>query len=537
VRPIASLTSRRLGRARVASVFGSEGSAPLSIPRSAARRRCLRLSPLTAIALLATLGATGSARGAGTGGLRLYPGGRILAGGGAGLARYHRDGSLDSTFGSGGRVPIPSVAAPVLTIDSSGRIVVAGIDSGGGSGVVARYKPDGSLDRTFGRNGRAPAFVGGAYDEVKAVAMDATGRIVVAGGVGPANSEPPTFAVTRFNASGSRDRTFGNGGDVSNPFGNDGPSSVANALAIDSQGRILAAGGTDLFHVSFSTTGFALARYNPDGSLDQSFGSGGKVTTVIGPNSEATGVAIDSQGRILTAGTTGPYPGSGFALARYNPDGTLDQSFGTGGTVTTGFPGGAATRGNALAIDTSGDAVVAGTSGGAFALARYTLQGNLDPSFGSGGGEVTTDVGEGSDEATAVAIDPSRRVIAAGGTGPRKQRLALARYTPTGALDSTFGRNGVVLTGFPPDTVILRANVLRGRHRARITFKVNALGPRARRFQCRLRSSKRTMPHFKSCRSPKVYTHLAPGRYRFEVRAVNSAGPDPTPAKSRFRIR
>jgi uncharacterized delta-60 repeat protein len=536
VRPIASLTSRRLGRARVASFFKSQGSTPLSIPRRAVRRRCLRVSLLTAGALLATLGAAGSARGAGTGGLAIYPAGRILAADAAGLARYHPDGALDSTFASGGRVPTPPLAepltAPALTIDSSGRIVVTGVDSYGNA-VLTRYKRDGRLDRTFGKNGKAPFSVGYANDVVTAVVIDATGRIVAAGGVGAANSSPYSFAVTRFTPNGSRDQTFGNAGEAYNPFGNDGPSSAANALAIDSQGRILAAGGAFVFRVF--TTGFAVARFNPDGSLDQSFGSGGKMTTVIGPSSEATGVAIDPQGRILAAGTSG----GAFALARYTPQGSLDQSFGSGGTVTTGFPGGGATRGNGLAIDSSGDAVVAGTSGGAFALVRYAPQGSLDPSFGSGG-EVTTGVGEGSAEATAVAIDPAGRVIAAGGTGPPEpgeRSLVLARYTPTGALDSTFGRNGVVITNFPPGTAIVAAKVRPGRHRARFTFKANALGQPARGFQCTLGSRKRTMPHFKSCRSPKLYTHLAPGRYRFEVRAVNSAGPDPTPAKQRFRIR
>jgi uncharacterized delta-60 repeat protein len=155
-------------------------------------------------------------------------------------------------------------------------------------------------------------------------------------------------------------------------------------------GKSIAAGVTVKTDADFD---FALARYNPDGSLDPGFGTGGKVTTdFFGHRDEASGVALESDGRILVAGSTETGPdqqSSDFALTRYTPDGSLDTTFGSGGRVVTDFAGGL-DQARAILIQPDGRIVVAGfagkSSGGSGgALARYNSDGSPDPSFGSSG--------------------------------------------------------------------------------------------------------------------------------------------------------
>src|SRR5947209_5776224 len=271
-------------------------------------------------------------------------------------------GDLDATFGTGGRVLTDfggGAGARALALQADGRIVVAGLSrvGVGDDFALARYNPNGSLDSSFGSGGRVLTDFG-LDDEARAVVLQADGKIVVAGGSGGA-----FFALARYNADGTLDPSFGSEGRVcTNVGGRDG----ARALALQSDGKIVVAGFSDV--VGF---GFALARYNPDGSLDPSFGSGGRVLT--GGVALARGLALQSDGKIVVAGFSDAGGGQDFALARYNPDGTLDLTFGTGGKVTTDFGG--FDDAFALALPTDGKIVVAGSDGSDFALARYETRG------------------------------------------------------------------------------------------------------------------------------------------------------------------
>ncbi len=173
---------------------------------------------------------------------------------------------------------------------------------------------------------------------------------------------------------------------------------------------------------------FALARFNQDGTLDPRFGRRGLVTTAFkGGSAQASAVALVEQAKIVAVGTFSG-PGDDFALARYNPDGTLDRRFGTRGLVTTDFAGGN-DQASAVVPQQNGKIVVVGsafTSGGIrdFALARYNPDGTLDPSFGSNG-LVTTDFAGNTDFAFAVAIQPDEKIVAAGRAGPD---FGLVRY-------------------------------------------------------------------------------------------------------------
>src|SRR5262249_19285229 len=166
---------------------------------------------------------------------------------------------------------------------------------------------------------------------------------------------------------------------------------AATSLALQADGKIVAAGLA--YHAGpVSSSDFALARYNPDGSLDPSFGAAGKLTSdFFGNWDQANGVAIQPDGKIVAAGTAGHTTSSStldFALARYNPDGSLDPTFGSSGKQTTDFFGNQDSA-FGLVIQPDGKIVLAGyahhgddTSTSDFALARYNIDGTLDSGFG-----------------------------------------------------------------------------------------------------------------------------------------------------------
>jgi uncharacterized delta-60 repeat protein len=199
------------------------------------------------------------------------------------------------------------------------------------------------------------------------------------------------------------------------------PCIITAAVAIQSDGKIVAAGGSYNFASNGGTNdGFELARYNTDGSLDISFGTGGKVVTPFGGYAVASAVAIQSDGKIVAAGRSLIGNVSNFALARYNTNGSLDTTFGMGGKVVTLIGG--SSFASAVAIQSNGKIVAAGNTRPNlgfsflyFALARYNTNGSLDTSFGSGG-IVETPIGNSSAAANAVAIQPDGRIVAAGGS-------------------------------------------------------------------------------------------------------------------------
>ena len=344
------------------------------------------------------------------------------------LARYKPSGRLDHSFSGNGKVTTQVSArqkkknrlsrAYAGAIDSHGRIVAAGLAVAQLTGdriALARYKPNGHLDRSFGDHGEVRTLIGSKYggDWARAVTIDPHGRIVVAG-TGPGDS----WILARYKPNGKLDRSFGGGGSITTPFTDyDG----ALSIAIDSQGRIVAGG--------FAKRDLALARYEPNGKLDPSFGDGGKVRTNFPGLASANSIAIDSQGRIVaTVDSREPDKVRRFTVARYSEDGSLDGSFGNGGVVTTDFPDRSVAQD--VAIDKSGRIVVAGRASSPghrkFALARYLPDGELDPAF-SHDGETITTFGSAKEvqAANGVAVDRTGRIVAA---GYARGKFALARY-------------------------------------------------------------------------------------------------------------
>ena len=352
----------------------------------------------------------------------------------------HGAGDLDSSFGTGGKVTTDVSGrydeVRALAIEPDGQIVAAGV-AGTGLGqdfALARYNPDGSLDRTFGAGGTAITDFSGASDAAWALAVQPDGKLVAAG-VGNGD-----FALVRYNADGTLDTQFGIGGKIATDFGRD---DRANALAVQQDGKIIAAGVADGLD-------FALARYGTDGTLDATFGIGGSVVTDFSGNRDsAFAVAIQPDGMIVAAGVTGTFPTAQFALARYNTDGSLDAQFGAGGTVTIDF--GKDARAHALAIQPDGKVVTGGFvnngSSNDAALARHNADGTVDGSFGAGG-RVLTDFG-GRNFGTALVIQSDGRIVVAGADDfPPYYDFALARYEGDGARDVSFSGDGTLLTEF-----------------------------------------------------------------------------------------
>ena len=246
-----------------------------------------------------------------------------------------------------------------VAIQTNGKIVLVGFKATGTNDdfALARVNTDGSLDTAFGANGKVITSIGN-YDFASAVALQTDQKIVVAG------ESDNQFALARYNINGTLDNTFGIGGIVLTNFGIS--TFGANSVAIQSDGKILAAG---------SANNFAIARYNTDGSLDSAFGIGGKVITDFGNNADyAYDLAIQSDGKIVVCGGQ-----EYFDLARYNTDGSLDSSFGTNGKVISQWAY-YANLAKSLAIQNDGNIVVAGwfeePAHDYFGVARYNGDGN-----------------------------------------------------------------------------------------------------------------------------------------------------------------
>jgi uncharacterized delta-60 repeat protein len=358
-------------------------------------------------------------------------------------------GALDLGFNGTGTV-LTSIGGngdqgSAVAIQSDGRIVVAGVSFSGMNNdfAVVRYNTDGSLDTSFDGDGKVTTSFG-TDSIVNSVAIQSDGKIVVAGGnfTGAAFD----FAVVRYNANGSLDTSFDGDGKVTTPIGID---EMAQSVAIQSDGKIVVAGWT--FNGGGAGGDVALVRYNTNGSLDTTFNTTGKVVTPVGSNDDgANSVKIQPDGKIVAAGySINASSNTDFAVVRYNTNGSLDTSFNGTGKVTTPVLS-SDDNASSAALQSDGKIVVAGrSSNGAnfdFALVRYNTGGSLDTSF-DGDGKVTTPIGSGFDEASSVAIQPDGKIVAAGSSNNGSSfDFALARYNVNGGLDTSFNNTGKVTT-------------------------------------------------------------------------------------------
>ncbi|MCY7420068.1 MAG: hypothetical protein LH650_16605, partial [Chloroflexi bacterium] len=318
-----------------------------------------------------------------------------------------------------------------------------------GTSAAPAQAADGALDTTFDTDGKVTTAIGSADDYANSIAIQADGKIV-AGGHSGAPTTAKDFAVARYNADGSLDTTFDTDGKVTTPIGSGSVDDIANSVAIHADGKIVLGGYR---YLSFNED-FALARYNANGSLDTTFDTDGKVTTAIGAaNDRAYSIAIQPDGKVVAGGfsDSGSTANNDFALVRYNTDGSLDDTFDADGIVTTGI-GSSADVATSVVIQPDGKIVAGGYSYNGsnydFALARYNPNGSLATTFGSSG-TATTPIGTGADLANSVALQTDGKIVI-GGYGEinvsNDQVFGLARFNPNGSLDSTFDNDGVTTT-------------------------------------------------------------------------------------------
>jgi uncharacterized delta-60 repeat protein len=264
-------------------------------------------------------------------------------------------------------------------------------------------------------------------------------------------------------ARGDLDPTFGSGGKVTTDFG---ASETGWAVAVQPDKRIVVAGERI---APAPLHDFVLARYTANGRLDPSFDGDGKVATDFGGRQDgAVDVAVRSDGKVVAAGSSRLGGGSVVALARYNRDGSLDSSFGAGGKVLTTFPPSNFAAASAVLLQPDGKILVGGHAGrrfaSGFALARFLPNGALDPSFGGGGRVITPIPQRDNDRVFALAVQPDGKLVAVGGSFERESVVVLARYAADGTPDLSFGGDGIAVASFRPiDMVPTRVFVLRNR--------------------------------------------------------------------------
>jgi uncharacterized delta-60 repeat protein len=315
--------------------------------------------------------------------------------------------------------------------------------------LAPAWAAPGDLDPTFGTGG---IVIEGASDPglmtANGVVVQPDGLIVVAGGTGTA------VLVRRYRSDGTPDPAFGTGGATTVTFGVGSVAATDVALWQDGTDlKIVVAGAT-------SAGDMAVARLMPDGALDATFDGDGRTTIDFGSSDSAEAVAVQPDGRVVVAGTSGSSP---FALARLDVGGSLDATFDGDGRVTTTLPGGCfgscqpdrlldltlQQDGPDLKIVAVGEDVFAG-SGSSFALARYMPNGSLDPSFGTGGIQTTFPTPTNLSRLSGVVIQPDGAIVTAGHKSPNNFDSVVARYLTSGALDGTFGSGGIATIDATP---------------------------------------------------------------------------------------
>ncbi|GAB4371974.1 MAG: hypothetical protein Kow00121_13920 [Elainellaceae cyanobacterium] len=358
-----------------------------------------------------------------------------------------RAGDLDTSFGANGKVVTPIGNANdygySILLQKDGKIIIAGSTFNGRDldFAIARYTSDGNLDASFGTAGKVVTDFGGTNDYGYSIALQTDGKIILVGSSSTGVDED--VAIARYTSEGRLDTSFGLGGKVLDNFS---LYDYGYSVALQPDGKLVVAGS---IYSNNANDDFALIRYNSDGSLDSDFNGNGLAATDFGNNDYGYSLALQTDGKIVVAGETSTGTGTEFALTRYNPNGTLDTSFGVNGRVTTRFSN--YNYGSAVRVQPDGKIVVAGYSSFTdsndtdFALARYHSDGSPDLTFGTNG-KVVTPLGSSFDSKLSLAIQPDGKLVIAGSINGD---FALLRYRRDGSLDLSFGKGtGKVITDF-----------------------------------------------------------------------------------------
>lgn len=374
-----------------------------------------------------------------------------------GAAGQNVAGSLDATFGTGGKVVSPigtsNDVAQGVAVQPDGKIVVVG-SAFAPTRVfpIVRYNANGTLDASFGNNGVVALQIGSAASgDSYAVAIQPDGKIVAGGRASLSSSQPGVFVLVRLNTNGTLDATFDGDGKVTTPF--EAGNAQIRTLEIQPDGKIVAGGDSFPIAGDINNSKFAVARYNADGSLDTTFDGDGKQIVELGLGRDTIfGIAVQADGKVVATGNRSPTVGfldEDFAIVRFNVNGSLDTTFDADGIMTFEFIVSAFERPGGIFVQPDGKIVAGGFSfgGGAnyFALVRLNTDGSFDTTF-DGDGKVLTVVGAGG-AAYAVKLQSNGKIVAGGGvSNGTNSDFAVARYNADGSPDTTFGTNGQTIT-------------------------------------------------------------------------------------------
>jgi uncharacterized delta-60 repeat protein len=347
---------------------------------------------------------------------------------------------VDTSFGTGGLVSTAVGGygsydyGNDIALQADGKIVVLAQTQFGNNAdiTLARYNNDGSLDTTFGTNGTAANDLG-ANEIGYAMRIQPDGKIVVAGNICYDQSSTCDFLLMRYNSNGSLDTTFSTDGSVITDFGG---REYGGDIILQPDGKIVAIGTRELPpDPNTYYNDFALVRYNSDGSVDTSFGVNGLTIIDFGESETGYSGVLQPDGKIIVGGgsldmpfTYTSDPNLDFILARYNSNGSLDESFGISGKVITDIA--KMDYNQRVALQSDGKIVTVGLADHNFLLARYNDNGSPDATFGTNG-LVITDFGN-HDVNSDILIQPDGKILATGCSwdsgGSGATNLLLARY-------------------------------------------------------------------------------------------------------------
>ena len=362
-------------------------------------------------------------------------------------------GTLDKSFSEDGKIISETYRGNdcnSTAIQNDGKIIVAG--SGGydvtGGFLLVRYNSDGTIDNSFGNEGRVITdFSGAGTSSIESVAILPDGKIIATGWYGAYTTTNIDIVLLQYKPDGSIDSSFGVNGIVVTDIAKD---DYVYDMVMQPDGKIIVAGNR-VKNENDNQTSFVV-RYMPDGSLDNSFGKKGIVLTTYNTNTEITSISLQSDNKIIIGGN---YFGIGneYMLVRFRTDGSVDSSFGINGLarLSFGYDLGDYAQLFDITVQRDGKIIAIGNNGVFeyhLVVARFTANGAVDSSFGGGKGYTSSFFEEGSSAAGTALVQEDGKIIVTGAYYNEIGYFVILRLKENGVVDSSFGENGITLTSF-----------------------------------------------------------------------------------------
>lgn len=373
------------------------------------------------------------------------------------LIGFSQSGEIDTTFGLNGKVVTGfgsnNNAANAIAFQPDGKFIVGGTyvsNHGENDFALIRFNSDGTLDTTFGSDGKVVTdFNNNNYNYINSIYVLTDGKIMVTGASGMV-SLSSKLTIVRYNNDGTIDTSFGNNGKLMSsliPF-----TVFGNKLVFQPDGKFLI---TSVKQYNFDPNYyFGVERYTPDGILDTTFGIEGQAVSSFGTGqSIPVSLALQPDGKIVVVGRYQPTNARQTAIMRFTADGVIDTSFDGDGKVVTNFGNGSVSEGMEVFVNPDGKIIVAGivhTSPRNFGLVQYNSNGSLDTSFDSDGKAMTalTDFYENISSITKQSDGKFLVVIRSDNSALTSSDFVVRRFNSSISLDTTFGINGQISTTF-----------------------------------------------------------------------------------------